>query len=590
MGRSIITPAMKCNRLVWSSVFVLAASCAPPAPKETADLIVTGGRVYTLSWDDPAPDGAPAPSAPRAADGWRPDAEAVAVKDGKILYVGAAEEAARYAGDGTRTLDVSGATVVPGLIDSHTHVAGLGELESQVSLFGVATEEEAVQRVVDAASSVPEGEWILARGWDDSDWASRYPTWNLLSEKFPENPVVMQSLHGFAVWGNKKAFEEAGIDEATLAPSGGRILKDAGGNLTGILLDRAGRLLTDAIPEPTPEQFRGYVKAGLERMARDGYVAVHEAGVDRKLMNALSSLESEGLLPVRVYAMLSARDADLCREWLQKGPDRENDRRFITRSVKAYYDGALGSRGARLLEDYTDMPGHKGTSGGEYGFDMELVAEMMRSGFQVGVHAIGDAGNRETLDFLESVVDVNPETRVLRHRIEHAQVIHPGDIPRFGALNVIASMEPPHCAEDQRWAEARLGGERVKGAYAWRSLRKAGARLAFNSDLAGSDHDIFYGLHSAITRKTRDQTPPDGWYPEERMTSEEALRGYTVWNAYAAHQENETGTLAPGKWADITVMDIDPLAVGETAPGKLFEGGIVATIVGGEVVYERSKE
>jgi hypothetical protein len=568
------------------ALVALAVSCAPPAPKEIADLILTNGRVYTLSWDEPAPDGTPSASAPRGPDGWRPDGDTVAVKDGKILYIGTAEEARRYARDSTRTMDVSGATVVPGLIDSHTHVAGLGELESQVSLFGVKTEEEAVQRVVDAASNVPEGEWILARGWDDSDWANRYPTWDLLSEKFPKNPVVMQSLHGFAVWGNKKAFEAAGIGMDTPAPSGGRILKDAAGNLTGIVLDRAGRLLTDAVPEPTPEQLKGYVKAGLERMARDGYVAVHEAGVDRALLTALSALESEGSLPIRVYVMLSARDGDLCREWLQKGPDRGNDRMLVTRSVKAYYDGALGSRGARLLDDYSDMPGQKGTSGGEYGFDMELAAEMMRSGFQVGVHAIGDAGNRETLDFLESVLSASPETRELRHRIEHAQVVHLDDIPRFGALGVIASMEPPHCAEDQRWAEARLGPERVKGAYAWRSLRKARARLALNSDLAGSDHDIFYGLHSAITRRTRDQTPKDGWYPEERMTSEEALRGYTIWNAYAARQENQTGTLAPGKWADLTVMSIDPLVVGETDPGRLFEGKIVATVVGGNVVHE----
>ena len=596
MERSIITAAMEWYRRVFWPLLALTLSCAPPAPprcprgEETADLIVTGGRVYTLSWDEPSPDGTPSAAAPRGPEGWRPDAEAVAIREGKILYVGTAAEAARYQGEGTRILDVSGATVIPGLIDSHTHVAGLGELESQISLFGVATEQEAIDRVVKGAANVPEGEWILARGWDDSDWANRYPTWDLLSETFPNNPVLMQSLHGFAVWANRRAFEAAGISETTSEPSGGRILKDASGKLTGILLDRAGRLLTDAIPEPTPEQFKSYVEAGLERMARDGYVAVHEAGVDRGLLEAFSSLESEGRLPIRVYAMLSARDADLCREWIQKGPDRGNDRMLVTRSVKAYYDGALGSRGARLLEDYSDMPGHKGTAGGEYGFDMELVAEMMRSGFQVGVHAIGDAGNRETLDFLQSVVDANPETRDLRHRLEHAQVVHPDDFARFGALGVIASMEPPHCAEDQRWAEARLGPERVKGAYAWRSLRKAGARLAFNSDLAGSDHDIFYGLHSAITRKTRDQTPPEGWYPEERMTAEEALRGYTVWNAYAARQEKETGTLEPGKWADITVMDVDPLVVGETAPGRLFEGRIVATIVGGRVVYERGKE
>jgi predicted amidohydrolase YtcJ len=284
--------------------------------------------------------------------------------------------------------------------------------------------------------------------------------------------------------------------------------------------------------------------------------------------------------------MLSARDPDLCREWMQKGPDQDDEKMLITRSVKAFYDGALGSRGAKLLEDYSDMPGHKGTAGGEYGFDTELVAEMMRAGFQVAVHAIGDAANRETLDFLESVAGKYPETRGLRNRIEHAQVVSPEDFPRFAKLDVIASMEPAHCAEDQRWAEARLGPERVKGAYAWRTLRQAGARLAFNSDLSGSDHDIFYGLHSAITRKDREENPPDGWYPEQKMTPEEAVRGYTLWGAYAAHLEKETGTLVPGKWADVTVMDIDPLVVGEKGPAGLFQGKIVATIVGGKVVHE----
>jgi hypothetical protein len=560
--------------------------CRPEAPEEAADLVLQNGRVYTFSWDDPAPDGTPAAGAPHDASGWRPDAEAVAVLRGRIVFVGSNADAGRFVGSATRVMDVSGATVIPGLIDSHTHVAGLGELETQVNLFGVETEEEAVQRVVDAAKDVPKGEWIRARGWDDSDWASHFPTWDLLSQKFPDNPVIMGSLHGFAVWGNRKAFEAAGITRDTREPSGGRIEKDAKGNLTGILLDRAGRLLTDAVPEPDETEFKSWVKAGLDRMARDGYVAVHEAGVDRRLMSALASLESEGSLPIRVYAMLSARDGDLCREWLQKGPDRDNERMLITRSVKAYYDGALGSRGARLLEDYSDMPGHRGTSGNEYGFDMELVAEMMRAGFQAGIHAIGDAGNRETLDFFASVVEANPETRALRNRVEHAQVVHPDDFARFAGLDVIASMEPPHCAEDQRWAEARLGSERVKGAYAWRRLRKSGARLAFNSDLAGSDHDIFYGLHSAVTRRQRDRTPPEGWYPEEKMTSEEAVRGYTLWGAYAAGLEKETGTLEPGKWADLTVMNIDPLVVGETDPGRLFEGRIVATIVGGRVVHE----
>jgi predicted amidohydrolase YtcJ len=322
-------------------------------------------------------------------------------------------------------------------------------------------------------------------------------------------------------------------------------------------------------------------------MARDGYVAVHEAGVDRPLMKAFQALERDGRLPVRVYAMLSARDADLSREWQARGPDRANDRRLVTRSVKAYYDGALGSRGARLLEDYADRPGHRGVSGDQYGFDQKRVAELMKAGFQVGIHAIGDAGNRETLDFIASVLKERPEARGLRHRIEHAQVVHPQDFARFRELGVIASMEPPHCAEDKAWAEDRLGPARVKGAYAWRTLRKAGARLALNSDLIGSDHDIFYGLHAAITRRDKKLEPAGGWYPGERLTPEEAVRGYTVWNAYAAFWEKDTGVLAPGRWADVTVMDVDPFVLGETDPGRLLRGKIVATVVAGKVAHEK---
>ena len=320
-------------------------------------------------------------------------------------------------------------------------------------------------------------------------------------------------------------------------------------------------------------------------MARDGFVAVHEAGSTRRHMQALESLETAGELPIRVYAMLSARDEALCREWLSHGASSGTDGMLAVRSVKAYYDAALGSRGARLLADYSDMPGHRGTSGDEYGFDQELVAAMMKGGFQVGIHAIGDAGNRETLEFFEGVIAEDPESRRERHRIEHAQVIHPDDFGRFAPIDVIASMEPPHAVEDKTWAEDRLGPDRVRGAYAWRTLRRSGARLTFNSDLSGSDHSIFYGLHAAITRRDKDRQPKGGWYPEQNMTPEEAVRAYTVWSAYAAHWEDETGILAPGRWADVTVMSVDPLVLGETDPGALLGGQILATVVAGKVVH-----
>lgn len=554
--------------------------------QEPADLLLLNGRVYTLAWDEPGADGRPAANAPHSAAGFRPDAEALAIRGERLVFVGGVREAESYRGPKTRVLDLAGATVLPGLVDSHTHVAGLGEKASQVDLTAVRTEEEAVALVAARALGVPKGEWILGRGWDEGAWANRYPTLGLLSEKVPDHPVYLSSLHGFAGWGNRLAFARAGIDRDTRASEGGEIVKGKDGQPTGILLNRAVPLLASAVPPPTAEGFKSYVLAGLERMARDGYVAVHEAGVDRGLMKAFQDLEAEGKLPVRVYAMLSARDEALSREWLARGPDRKNDRRLVTRSVKAYYDGALGSRGARLLADYSDRPGQRGVSGGQYGFDQKLVADLMRAGFQVGIHGIGDAGNRETLDFIESVLREKPDGRGRRHRIEHAQVVHPDDFKRFARLGVIASMEPPHCVEDKAWAEDRLGSARVKGAYAWRTLRKAGARLALNSDLTGSDHDIFYGLHSAITRRDKKLEPAGGWYPEERLTPEEAVRGYTTWNAYAASWEEETGVLLPGRWADVTVMDVDPFVLGATDPGKLLGGKIVATIVGGKLTYE----
>ncbi|MFQ5528249.1 MAG: amidohydrolase [Thermoanaerobaculia bacterium] len=570
--------------LTLALCIALASACAEPVP-EFADLVVTSGRVYTLDWREPAPDGTPAADAPYDHGAWHPDAEAVAVRGGRIVYVGPAEGAEALVGPATEVIDLPGATVLPGLVDSHTHVAGLGELEARVNLIGVETEEEAVARVVRRAASMPTGEWILGRGWDEGAWANRYPTLDLLSESVPDHPVVLESLHGFAVWGNRLALERAGITRDTPAPDGGEIVRDSDGEPTGVVLNRAGSLLTSAVPEPTPEQFRGFMLAGLERMARDGFVAVHEAGSARRHIDALEALAAAGELPIRVYAMLSARDAELCEEWLGRGPVTGLDGMLAVRSVKAYYDAALGSRGARLLEDYSDMPGHRGTSGDEYGFDRDLVTRMMTGGFQVGIHAIGDAGNRETLDFFEGVAARNPATRHERHRIEHAQVIHPDDFGRLAPLGVIASMEPPHCVEDKAWAEDRLGPERVKGAYAWRTLREAGARLTFNSDLSGSDHSIFYGLHAAITRRDKSREPAGGWYPEQKMTPEEAIRGYTNWSAYAAHWETETGILAPGRWADLTVMDVDPFVLGTADPGAILDGSIVATIVGGEVVY-----
>jgi len=563
-----------------------AGACSSPPSVEPAETLLTNGRVYTFTWGEPGPDGTPSADAPRSADGWHPDAEAIAVTGGRIAFVGTARDAEAYRGPSTRVIDLQGATALPGLVDSHVHIRELGQMESYLDLTGVQTEQEAVDRVVAHAAKVPKGEWIVGRGWDEGAWANRYPTMALLTEKVPDHPVVLASLHGFAMWGNKLAFDRAKITRDTPAPNGGTILKDASGSPSGTVLNRATPLLMGAVPPPTPDQARAWVLAGLRRMARDGYVAVHEAGADAELMTAFESLRASRELPARVYAMLSAREPELSRAWQAKGPSIDPEGLLTVRSVKAYYDGSLGSRGARLLDDYTDQKGHRGVSGGSYGFDQALVADMMKAGFQVGIHAIGDAGNRETLDFLRRVEAEQPAVRQNRNRIEHAQVVHPDDFARFAEQQVVASMEPPHAVEDKPWAGDRLGPDRVKGAYAWRTFRRAGVRLIFNSDLTGSDHNIFYGLHAAVTRRDKTLQPAGGWYPEQNMTPEEAVRGYSTWAAYASFQEQETGVLAPGRWADITVMDIDPLVVGSTRPDDLLKGAIRLTMMGGRITHE----
>jgi predicted amidohydrolase YtcJ len=577
--------AIPLRAAIVSGFVALVAACAPSTPAQPpADLLITNAKVYTFAWDEPSTDGSPATNAPRDGNGWHPDAQAVAIRGDRITYVGTAEGAQALRGEATRVVDLGGATLLPGFVDTHTHVVELGLKLQSVDLTGVATEADAVAKVAAAAAKTPKGQWIVGRGWDEGAWANRYPTLALLSEKVPDHPVLMESLHGFAAWGNRLAFAAAKITRDTKAPVGGEIRRDAKGEPSGTVLNRAVPLLRAAVPAPTPAQYEATVLAGLTAMARSGFTAVHEAGVDRQLLTAYESLNAKKQLPVRVYVMLSARDPELCREWIARGPTQDPNAMLVVRSVKAYYDGSLGSRGAKLLADYADLPGSRGISGAGYGFDQQIVADMMRAGFQVGVHAIGDAGNRETLDFFDGVLKADARARAGRHRIEHAQVVSPEDIPRFAAMDIVAAMQPPHAVEDKPWAEARVGPERIKGAYAWRTLRTAGARVVFGSDLAGSDHSLFYGLHAAMTRRDKERQPDGGWYPEQRFTPEEAVRAYSTWAAYAAFREQDGGPIAVGRTADLSAIDVDPLVAGETSPGDLLEGTVTLTVVAGKVV------
>jgi predicted amidohydrolase YtcJ len=581
-------PLLKFVLIVTLLAVVTACSPKPAdvAREGGADLILAYGRVYTLNWDEPSTDGTTMANAPRDDGGWHPDADAVVTKGGDIIYVGNSADAMDFKGENTRVIDLAGATVIPGLIDSHTHVFELGALLDRVNLIDVPTEEEAVALVVERARSVPAGEWIVGAGWDEGAWANRYPDKTLLSDAVPDHPVFMRSLHGFAAWANQMALDRLGITADTAVPVGGEMRLGSDGQPNGLFLNRAIELLDNGVPEPGREVLTSQLLKGLDQMARDGYTTVHEAGLHANMMSILEELEATGQLPLRVYAMLSLRDEDLIQKWLEKGPDKDNDSMLVTRAVKAYYDGALGSRGARLLYDYADQPGHRGISGDGYGFNQDLNAQAMQAGFQIAIHAIGDAGNREALDILESVIRDTPATAANRHRIEHAQVMHADDIPRVGELGIIASMEPPHAMEDKTWAEERLGPERILGAYAWRSLREAGAALTFNSDNPGSDHDIFYGMHAAITRQDKNQEPEGGWYIEQKMTAEETLRGYTNWSAYASFREDDTGIIETGRWADLTVMDVDPMVLADESPGDILRGRILMTIVAGKIVYE----
>ena len=562
-------------------------ACTPREPQiARADLILRNARVYSLNWDAPSPDGTPGADAPfDTVNGWHPDATAIAIAGGQLLVVGSDTAALEARGPDTQVIDLHGAVVLPGFVDAHTHVAEMGQALDRVNLTGIATEAAAVAKIAERAASTPKGEWIIGYGWDEGAWANHYPDRRLISQRVPDHPVLLRGLHGFAAWANDLALQKAGITRTTKAPTGGEIRVDATGEPTGLLLNRAVPLLDDAVPQPTPAQRDAQVLRALHVMADAGFTGIHEAGTPPDVMASFERLATRDSLPVRVYAMLSGRDSAQVRSWAGRGPYSSPNGMLSVRAVKAYYDGALGSRGAQLLADYSDKPGHRGVSGGAYGFDKQVVGTAMSAGFQVGIHAIGDAGNRASLDFIDSVMQAAPGARGLRHRIEHAQVISPQDLPRFRTLGVIASMQPPHAVEDKAWAESRLGPERITGAYAWRSLRKAGASIAFSSDLPGSDFSLFYGLHSAITRQDTSGTPASGWYPAERMTADEAVRAYTRWNAYAGFDETQAGMLLGGFRADLTVIDVDPFRM--QSPRELLKGKVVMTISRGRITAGR---
>jgi predicted amidohydrolase YtcJ len=515
-----------------------------------------------------------------------PSAQAIAITGDRIIWVGTDAEAQKRFPSVKNRMDLRGVTVMPGIIDAHTHLFELGKSLLRLNLKDVATEQEAVARVRERAATAQPGEWILGWGWDEGKWAAHYPDNEALSRASPKNPVYLVGLHGFASWANRKALAIAGITAATKDPENGKIVRaEKTLEPTGILLNRAQELVESRIPPMSMEQTEKAIELAAEQCIRNGLTSVHEARVSPLMVQAYRSLLGKGRLPLRIYVMLDGADKALVDEWLARGPEIDPHHRLTIRGIKLFADGALGSRGAALLAGYSDAPESRGLVTTSQTQIYDLTRRSLEKGFQVCTHAIGDAANRMTLDAYQKALREVPTARDSRLRIEHAQVLAPEDISRFAQLGVIASMQPTHATSDMAWAEKRVGPERIQGAYAWRSLLKSGAHLPLSSDFPGETLNPFYGIYAAITRQDVEGNPRSGWYPEQRLTPEEALRGYTREAAYAEFEEKEKGSLEPGKLADLIVIDKDITELG-SRPREILSIRVLKTFIDGKLVYD----
>ncbi|PJK15249.1 amidohydrolase [Lysobacteraceae bacterium NML07-0707] len=517
-------------------------------------------------------------------DAKQPHAEAMVFDhNGRILAVGDATTlAARY--QAAKRLDLGQATVIPGLIDAHGHMLGLGMLHLEVNLAGVRSKAEALEKLKAFAEKLPAGAWLTGRGWDQNLWAeAQFPDAKDLDALFPERPVWLRRVDGHAGWANSAAMRKARRAlQGDWQPEGGKIER-SGGQPTGIFIDSAMRLIAELVPEMDEASAERALALGLADAVAHGLTGVHDAGVSLQQMRRYQRFADAGRLPLRITAMADG-DAQAL-DWLcDNGVYQHPGARLKMRSVKVFADGALGSRGAALLADYSDDHGNRGimvTSAA----DLQRIAhKSKRCGVQMATHAIGDAGNRHVLDAYASALGREAASSDHRWRVEHAQVVSLEDIPRFRALAVIASMQPTHATSDMGWAEQRVGAARIQGAYAWRKFRDAGVHLAFGSDFPVEAVDPRLGLYAAVSRKDANGQPAGGWQPQEKLTAWEALRGFTLDAAYAGFAEAEVGSLEVGKRADFVVLAEDPLAIADAALRHLH---VQATYVDGKAVYQR---
>ncbi|MDJ0907969.1 MAG: amidohydrolase [Woeseiaceae bacterium] len=476
-------------------------------------------------------------------------------------------------------IDGGGLFVLPGLTDAHAHLYSQGFLQISLDLAGVDSLEQAVADIDTFASANPLNDWILGRGWNQVLWeVQEFPTAADIDAVVSDRPVWLRRIDGHAAWANTAALEIAGIDEDTPDPIGGLIVRDDNGRATGVLVDRAMYLVEQHVPKPDRDDIRkAYVEA-VQSLLALGMTGMHDAGADITEMEVLMSMADDDALDMRVYVMISDSGPNLdaiARPIVAYGNDRVD-----IRSVKLYSDGALGSRGAAMIEPYSDDAENRGLPFYTQDELDALVIKANDMGFQVGIHAIGTLGNRMALDAFERAQDGQPSP--LRNRVEHAQIIRLEDIPRFAELGVIASMQPIHATSDMNMAEDRVGPERIQGGYAWRRLLDTEAVIASGSDFPVERPSPFYGLYAAVTRQDRDGLPEGGWYPDQVLTRAEALHSFTLGAAYAAHQEDRLGSLEPGKWADFIIVDRDYF---EIPASQIDDIVVLETWVGGERVY-----
>ena len=546
------------NFLSLALICSIAFGCA----REAADKIFINAVIYTMNSQNEI-------------------ANSIAVKDEKILYIGNEEDAYNYSGDKTEIIDLQGETVVPGFTDAHTHIAQMGKFIQSLNLTGTKSAQVIADNIRYYASTIPPGELIEGLGWDQNDWeVKKFPTFQILTDAAPDNPVILLRIGRSTIWVNKKTLELAGITAETPDPEGGQILRIPGSNEpSGLLRNNAMSLVNDVRQAPSKDLKKRRIVETLSYALKLGITTLHDTGSDSDHLEIYKELAAEGKLVPRVYAMI--QDEEILKEkYFKLGPQIGlYDDYLNIRTMKFLFDGTLGSRGAALLEPYSDDPENSGMLSMPEDELRSKITNAANHGFQVSAHAIGDRSGRLILDIYEQLTN----GRENRHRIEHSQTLSLDDIPRFKKLGVIPSMQPTHQSSDMYWVEDRLGSERIKGAYAWRKLVDSGVVIAGGSDAPIESLNPLWGIYAAVTRQDHKGFPENGWYPEERMTMEEAVKMFTSWAAYASFEEDLKGTLETGKLADFTVLSKDIFTI---EPPALLKTRVLMTVIGGNITHD----